>query len=155
METKQSLYKKFCEFADSIGLKYRRNDEEFSIGTGMQGDDLPMTFRIVVDDEPLRIWIWSLLPVKMKDGKQMAACSIAVHAINDKIFFGNFDMDPEDGSIGFEMTNIFEGCTVDDSTVVFGTMLAIVTKNVDDYNDKLAALAKGEIDIEEFRDLID
>lgn len=150
METKQSLYSKFCGYLDSIGFKYDRDDEKYSVDTGVQGDDLPMRFRITFTDTPLRMWMWSMLPATVRDNKKMAACAIAVHKVNSELFLGNFDLDPEDGTIGYELTTLFEGCVVEDPSVTFGTIIVLVTNLIDKYNEKIAALATGVIDLDEF-----
>ncbi len=150
METKQSLYSKFCGYLDSIGFKYDCDDEKCAVETGVQGDDLPMRFHITFDDEPLRMWMWSMLPAVVRDGKKMAACAIAVHKVNSEMFLGNFDMDPEDGTIGYELTTLFEGCDVEDPQATFGTIVALATSYIDEYNEKIAALAMGMIDLDEF-----
>ena len=89
-------------------------------------------------------------PAAVRDGKKMAACAIAVHKVNSEMFLGNFDMDPENGTIGYELTTLFEGCDVEDPQAAFGTIVALVTSYIDKYNEKIAALAMGAIDLDEF-----
>ena len=150
METEKSLYDKFCGYLDSIGFKYQRFDDKFTVETGVSGKDLPIRLKVIFDDKPLRMWLWSSLPVSVTDGKRKAACSLAINAINDQLFLGNFDFDSDDGTIGYELTTLYEGCTVDDPGTAFGGLLYLASEFIDKYNEKIAALAMGMIDLDEF-----
>lgn len=74
---------------------------------GVQGDDLPMQFILIVDGERQLIRLLSPMPYAMSEDKRIGG-ALATCAASYSMPDGSFDYDLSDGSIIFRMTAFLE-----------------------------------------------
>ena len=113
----------------------------------VQGDDLPMGFRVLVDANRQIVMLISLFPFVIEEDKRIDA-AIAVSAINNCLVDGCFDFDITSGHVFFRATNTFNGCRFGEDVILY--MIGLANATVDKYNDMLLMLSKGMITIEQF-----
>ena len=146
-ENAKNIYESLINWLDRDNWRYKRNDENHLIESGMGGDDLHMRFTIRVDEKREIISYYSELPFKVP-GDKMVDMAIAVNAINNSLLNGYFEYDLA-GSVCFKMSNAFAGCSgITDE--VFAYLIFTATNTVDDYNDRLFMLTKGMISADDF-----
>ena len=131
---------------NEMGLSYGKEDEN-TYGFAYSGDDLPMYFKLSVDEEMQLIVLLSpqqfyIRPEKLRDA------AVAVGQINYSLTDGSFDLDVQSGMIVFRMTSSFAGSLVSPRMLEYMIECAVYT--VDEYNDKLLLIDSGEIDATEF-----
>ncbi len=142
----KAAYKSLCDMLDERELIYTKNEEEFRIECGMQGDDLPIEIRIAVDPERQLVILLSSMPFTVAENRR-TAMAIAVSCANNGLVDGNFDYDYLSGGIAFRMTSSFMESLV--GKEMFEYMLACAAYTVDAYNDKFFAVSKQEMTLEE------
>lgn len=147
MANGKTVYNTLCAALDEIGWKYKKHDEDLVVNFGVNGEDLPIAFVIVVDDERDLIRCFSGLPFNFPEDKRLDGC-VAVSSVNYTMVSGSFDYDISDGSVTFRLINSYKGCTVDQELFTF--IVDLTCAVVDKYNDKFFALSKGMISIEDF-----
>ncbi|MDE7394583.1 MAG: YbjN domain-containing protein [Clostridiales bacterium] len=143
----QNVYNTLCEMLDDKDLHYDKHTEDLVVTFTMRGDDLPMQFVVNIDAERQLVRVLSPLPVTFEDDKRVEG-AIATSQINYRLADGSFDYDYAKGRVLFRMTSSFTDSLL--SKDLFEYMIAVATYTVDDYNDKLFMLAKGQMPIEEF-----
>lgn len=143
----KSVYENLSKSLEARGWRYDGNEEELQIRINFNGDDIPMNFIIQVDADKQLISLLSFLPFDIAKDKRVEA-SIATNFINYMLADGSFDLSLGDGTILYRMTTSYCGSLL--SKDVFSNMIDVACCIVDEYNDKLAALNKGEIDIDDF-----
>lgn len=149
-EAKELSAKKIYDTAISVldkrGWHYS-TEEDMIIRLKVKGEDLPIDLVLVVDKEKQILQMLSPLPFEFSEEKRVEG-SIATCAINYNLLYGNFDYNFDKGNICYRMIVPFH-----DSEIGFGLidfLVSCICSLVDDYNDKLLALGKGYIDINEF-----
>lgn len=143
----RSAYHTLCKALDNVGWNYQRKDDEFKIMFGVNGDDIPMNFLVIVDAERQLIRLLSLLPFQMNEDKRIEG-AVATCAINYLLADGSFDFDIEEGHVMFRMTNTFRGSIIGEELV--NHMVSVACFTVDKYNDMLSALNDGSISLSDF-----
>ncbi len=143
----KSVYENVCKSLDLRNWKYNGNEEDLQIRINFNGDDIPMNFIIQVDADRQLISLLSFLPFDIAKEKRVEA-ALATCFINYMLADGSFDLSLGDGTILYRMTTSYRGSLV--SKDVFSNMVDVACCIVDEYNDKLAALNKGEIEIADF-----
>ena len=143
----QKVYETLCATLDFHNLKYKRNDDLFSIECGVQGEDLPMEITIRVESDRQLIMLLSHLPFIVPEDKRLDV-AIATSIINNGLVDGSFDYDIADGHIFFRMTSSFIESEIGND--LFTYMLVCSFRTIDEYNDKFLMLGKGMITIENF-----
>ncbi len=143
----QSVYDNLCSYMDENGLTYKKNDENTEILFGMNGDDIPMTFTVKVDEDKEIIKVCSLLPVVFMEDKRVDGALVTCCA-NYKLSKGGFQYDLNDGTVMFLMTNAYMGSLLSKS--IFEYIIGFAVSVVDNYNDKFFLVAKGKMSVEEF-----
>lgn len=151
-DNKQMMFAKeafdtLCKAIDNIGWKYKRMDDELKIMLGVGTDDLPVNILIIVDAERQLVRMLSLLPFEMKEDKRVEG-AVATCFINYLLADGSFDYDVETGHIMFRLTSSFRESLLGEE--LFKYMISILCHTVDKYNDQLADLNDGKINIDEF-----
>ena len=101
----QATFKTVCQMLDSRNLKYSKNESEFRIEFGMNGDDIPMSFILIVDAERQVFRLISPFPFKVPEDKRLDL-AIAVSIVNNSLVVGAFSYDINDGSLHFRVANI-------------------------------------------------
>lgn len=150
-ETKVVLAKKvydtICAAIERREWKYQKDDERLVINFGVNGDDIPMQFIMVVDVERQLVRMMSPMPFKMAEDKRMEGAIVTCVA-NFGMVDGSFDYDVADGTIVFRMTASFRESVIGDG--LFQYMISCSCAMVDEYNDKFLAINKGILSVEDF-----
>lgn len=143
----KSVYDTLCAHFDKLEWKYSKYDEDLVITYSISGDDLPMDFILIVDEELQLIKILSTIPVKVPEDKRMDM-ALAVCKANFGMAHGRFDFDILTGEIEFRVVQSFRDCVVTEK--LFPYLVILAETMVDKYNDKFLAIAKGFINIADF-----
>ena len=147
-EQAKKVYDALLQSLDNRGWKYNKFEDDLVITSTVQGEDLPVEFVVHVDPQAEVIRFLSKLPFVFDDEKRIDG-ALAICAANMHIMNGSFDYDITKGSIIFRLCNSFrDGSVLSDAAFEYIVMVSAIT--VDRYNDKLLALAKGIISIEQF-----
>ena len=147
LERAQKVYRTLCATLDSHELRYEKDDKDLKINFEMQGEDLPMEIRIVVDEERQLITLYSHLPFVISEDKRLDV-AIATSIVNNDMIDGSFDFDVTNGHMFFRMTSSFIESEIGGE--LFTYMLSISCHTIDEYNDKFLMLGKGMMSIEDF-----
>lgn len=135
-----------CETLNEMGWTYGKEDR-FTIETGAAGDDIPMILKITIDPDRQLISLLSPFEFTVPEEKRIEVAA-AICAINYMLVDGNFDYNVGNGRIIFRITSSIINSLV--SKEVFKYLILVSCKTIDDYNDKLLLLSKGEITLESF-----
>ncbi len=138
----QTAYRSLCAMLDDMQWKYTRHDEDLTITCTARGEDLPMEITIRVNADRQSVGLYSPIPFIVPQERR-AALAVAVSAANYGMIDGNFDYDYVGGRIVFRMTSSFRDSLL--SKDVFGYMLAVGCKTIDEYNDKFLIVAKSDM----------
>lgn len=147
LEQAQAVFKTICQVLESNDWHHKKDEEKLVIHCGAQGEDFPMELIINVDAERSLVVLLSKLPFDIQEDKRIDA-AIVICAINDVLADGNFDYDVNTGRIGFRMTNSFIDSRLGPD--VFEYMLLCACHIIDEHNDKLFALSKGMMSLEQY-----
>lgn len=150
-EQAQEVFKAFCQVLEDKDWNYNKDEENLVIHCGAQGDDFPIKLTINIDTERSLVILLSKLPFVIQEDKRIDA-AIAICAINDILADGSFDYDVNDGKIIFRMANSFIDSKLGPD--VFEYMLLCSCHIIDEHNDKLFALSKGMMSLEQYIDAL-
>lgn len=140
-------YETICSALDARQWKYEKEEEKLLVHFGVNGDDIPMQFIIMVDADRQLIRLMSPLPFKMSEEKRMEG-AVAVCAATYGMTDGNFDYDLSDGRIVYRMTQSFRESLIGEGLIQY--MISCACAIMDAYNDRFLALEKGIISISDF-----
>ena len=140
-------YNTLCASLDRRGWVYDRDDSKLTVKSGASGDDLPMDLLFSVDTERQLVQMFSPISFTVNEDKRIDF-AVAVTAINSGIVDGCFDYNITNGMLMFRITSSFIGSELSED--VFSYMLYCICSTVDEYNDKLLMLAKGELSFSDF-----
>lgn len=143
----KDMYSTVCKALDARNWNYKKHEEDMVITFSVNGDDLPMIFIIVVDEDRQLIRLLSSMGFKMKEDKRMEG-AIAACAASFGMADGSFDCDLADGQITFRMTHTFRGCLIGEAAVQY--MISCTCAMVDKYNDQFMAINGGYLSIADF-----
>ena len=146
-ELAKQVYSGLCKAIEEREWSFMKHDEDLTVTFIVNGDDIPISFIIVVDEDRQMIRVYSPLPFNIPEDKRMEL-AIATCAVTDKLADGSFDYNIENGVIVFRMTASFLGSNIGD--VLFQYMIDCTCVTVDRYNDQFLALGKGLISISDF-----
>ena len=141
------VYQTLCEAIERREWKYEKEEEKLLVHFGVNGDDIPMQFILVVDAERQLIRVMSPLPFKMSEEKRIEgaiATCVATFGMAD----GGFDYDLSSGRISFRITASYRNSDIGDG--LFQYMMSCACAMVDEYNDKFLAIDKGMLSIADF-----
>ena len=147
MELAKQVYKTLCDAIENREWKFGKDEEKLLVHFGVNGDDIPMQFILVVDAERQLIRLMSPLPFKMSEAKRMEG-AIATCAATYGMADGSFDYDLSDGEIVFRMTASFRESLIGEG--LFQYMISCACAMVDKYNDMFLAIDKGLLSITDF-----
>ena len=114
---------------------------------GVRGDDLPMDFLVIVDEDRQLLRMVSPFQFKMDEAKRVEGAIITC-AATERIANGCFDYDFSDGSISFRMNQIFMDCEIGEELIRY--MINVSVQTVDEYNDKFFMVSKGMTSLDDF-----
>lgn len=143
----QQVYKTLCEAIERREWTYDKDEEKLLVHFGVNGDDLPMRFILIVDADRQLIRLMSPMPFKMSEDKRMEG-ALATCAASFGMVDGSFDYDLSDGEIVFRMTASFRESVIGDG--LFQYMISCSCAMVDKYNEQFLALDKGVLSINDF-----
>lgn len=147
MELAKQVYKTLCDAIDRRQWNYSKVENELLVHFGVNGEDIPMQFILMVDAERQLIRLLSPMPFKMSEAKRLegaiAAC-VASYGMLD----GSFDYDLSNGRISFRMTASFRSSQIGEELLQY--MISCSCAMVDQYNDKFLAIDKGLLSISDF-----
>lgn len=147
MELAQKVYQTLCDALDSRNWRYMNDDDKLLVHFGVNGDDIPMKFIIVVDADRQLVRLMSPLSFKMSESKRIEgaiATTVASYGMND----GSFDYDMSEGEIVYRLTQCFRDSTI--GMGLFHYMIDYSCAVVDAYNEKFLALEKGLMSLQDF-----
>lgn len=139
-------YETLCSMLDKINWKYRRDDEKLIVRTSAIGKDLTMPLHIVVSETRNLMYVKSPLPFTVDSARRADMC-VATSIVNYSMLNGCFEFDVSGGYLGFRLVVPFGGCQISESVCHY--MVMLTCEMVDKFNDKLQAVAAGEMTLEE------
>ena len=71
MELAKQVYQTMCDAIDRRNWRYGKDEEKLLVHFGVNGDDIPMQFILIVDADRQLIRVMSQLPFKMSEDKRM------------------------------------------------------------------------------------
>jgi len=143
----QKVFETLCKTMDSQDWNYEKNEQELSIESGAQGEDLPIEFSVNVDAERKLVMFLSHIPYVIAEEKRLDL-ALAINIVNNKIVDGCFDYDVQTGHIFFRMTNSYIDSQLGND--LFSYMLYCACQTIDEYNDKFLMISKGMLTLEKF-----
>ena len=147
MELAKQVYQTLCEALERREWNFGKDEENLLVHFGVNGDDIPMQFILIVDAERQLIRVMSPLPFKMSESKRMEG-AIATCAASFRMVDGSFDYNLSDGTIVFRMTASFRESRIGEGLLQY--MISCSCAMVDKYNDQFLAIDKGIISIADF-----
>lgn len=147
MALAKQVYRTLCEAIENREWSFKKEEDKLLVYFGVNDDDIPMQFIIIVDAERQLIRLMSPLPFKMSEDKRLDG-AIAACAASFGMADGSFDYDLSDGSIVFRMTASFRESIIGEG--LFQYMISCSCAMVEKYNDQFLALDKGTISIADF-----
>ena len=152
LKNAQSVFSTVCEMLDDKGWRYQKDAEKLKINCSATGEDLPIDVRFIVDAERDLVMFLSSLNFSVPE-EMRETMAKAVSMINYSTVAGSFDFNPADGALWFRLTSSYRDSLV--SKGVYEYMLIVSCSTVDEYNDKLLMLAKGNMSLQELQEHID
>ena len=140
----KSVYKTLCAMLDDKEWHYDKNEEELSISCGARGDDLPIPIHINVMPEKQLVTISSGMIFEVPQDRRVHM-AVAVSVANETMVDGSFDF--LSGNFGFRLTACYHESLIGKDLLEYMLMCTCIT--VDRYNDKFAAIAQNNMDLDE------
>jgi len=144
------VFNTLCNAIEKREWKYEKESEKLTVHFGVSGEDIPMQFILIVDEDRQLIRLMSPLPFNMSEEKRVEG-AIATCVASFSLADGNFDYDFTDGSIFFRLTASFRGSLIGENLLQY--MISAACTIVDEYNDRFLMLDKGLMTIEKFIEL--
>lgn len=146
-ERMKMIYQQMVDSLEAQELKFHADEENLTIYSKMEGDDLPMSFLLTIDSDKEMIMFLSPFNFKMSEEKRVD-CSIAINVANFHMALGCFDFNISDGEIRFRLSQSLHDVEV--GPEFFIHILAVALSTVERYNDVFLMLDKGYISLEQF-----
>lgn len=150
MEKAKVVYEGICNALTHDEWKFKRDDEDLTIVTGAQGDDLPMNFIVMVDADRDLVRLLSPMDFEVKEEKR-TELAIAITMANNQLVNGSFDFDLGNGKIVFRMALSYRGSILGREAYDYLIRASLAT--IDEFNEKFLALATDMMDLEKFLEL--
>ena len=144
-------FKSICDNLDAHHWKYKKNEDNLTIDSGAQGEDLPIDFTIKVNEDKQLVLLLSHQPF-VTPGDRRIDMAVAASVVNNCLVDGCFDFDIRNGHMFFRMVSSFCDSILGDD--LFSYMIACSCKTIDDFNDKFMMLATGMITVEQFIEIV-
>ena len=143
----REAYNLIINTLNAKGWTYDREDDKMIIRTGVAGEDLPINFVLIVNENNGVMQFLSSLPIHMPEDMRVDG-AIAVAVANYGMVDGSFDYDISDGEIRFRLTTAFRDGTLGTDNVEY--LIGVGAAMVEKYNDRFFMLAKKMMTIEQF-----
>lgn len=147
MNTANNVYGTIRQMLDSKNLKYKAEDDKLKIYVAVQGDDFPVESYITVLPDKQVVILTSPMPFRVPEEKRSEA-AVALTLINYRLLNGHFCLDLSDGFVELRLTEAYHESLI--GADVFDYLVQILWVIADEYNDKLFALVKGMVTLEQF-----
>ena len=141
------VYETLCSALEAREWHFDRHDDDLVVSFSVRGEDIPMSFIVMVDEDRQLVRVSSPLPFRFDEEKRMEGAIVSCVA-SYGLVDGSFDYDIMDGSVSFRMTASFRGSNIADGLLQY--MISCACSVVDRYNDKLLAVNKGHMSVSEF-----
>ena len=141
------MYRQMCAVLEERGWSFDRDEERLLVYFGVHGDDIPMKFIMVVEPDREVVRLMSMLPFEMSESKRVEG-AIAACAISNVLAEGNFDYDLSDGKLTYRLVQSYKDSQIGNG--LLHHMISMACAVVDHYNEKLLALDKGYLSMEQF-----
>ncbi len=151
MEKAKVVYEGLCNALTHAEWKFKRFDEDLAIGTGAQGDDLPISFIVSVDANRDLVLLLSKMDFEVKEDKRMEM-AVAITVVNNKLANGNFDLDLGNGTLAYRMALSYRGSIL--GREAYDYLIHASVSTIDEFNEKFLALATDMMDLEKFLEVI-
>lgn len=145
----QRAFDRLCQVLDNMKWKYNRDVANRIITTTAVGNDLTINLRMVVSEERRLMYIKSVMPFEVSEGKRDLVGK-ALHIANYSILNGCFEYDQFAGRLGFRIVIPFFDCELSEEVYRYAVMLTC--QMVDKFNDKILNLINGKMSLQEFRE---
>ncbi len=139
MQTKRAM-DTLCKVMDGREWTYDRDDEEHVVSISIHGDDLVIPLRIRFNTNLQLVTLYSPMEFEIPED-QIVNAAMAIAAINYGIVDGTFDLNVENGRMGYRMATSYRESLL--SEEAFNFLIQFALHVVDEYNDKFLMLAKG------------
>ncbi len=143
----KEVFDTLCAAIEARNWVYKKEEEKLLVYFGVNGNDLPMRFIMTVDVERQLIRLLSPLPFEFPEDKRVEG-AVATCAVTYLLSDGSFDLSLQRGSCWFRLTASFKESTVGEG--LFQYMISYACAAVDVFNDRLEALSKGTMSLNEF-----
>lgn len=147
LKTAKTIYTQLCKALDARNWKYDKYEEELAVHFMVKGEDIPMEFTFSVDAERQLVRLKSTLPFSFDEDKRVEG-AIITNSINYMLADGYFEYDITDGEISFKLTTSCRDSLISDETIEY--MLRCALFVVEEFNDKIMAVSKGYMTVEQF-----
>ncbi len=134
---------------DSRDWTYKSDKDDLTITFAVDGEDLPIYFRFFIDPDRQLITLSS--PCILDATEHATELVVAIGQTNTFLLDGRFIID-NDGCIYYKMNCSYAGSLIGED--LFAYLIDHTCFTVDNFNEKLKALADGEINLGEYLKLI-
>lgn len=141
------VFKTLCSSLDNRKWTYNKDEEELIVRTSAVGDDLTIKLFIKVDAARSVMYLKSPLPLTLTESNRNDVV-YAVTRANWAMLNGSFEIDVDDGYVGFKAVVPFMESLISEQLCKY--LIDMSCRMVDIFNDKLDAVAKGEMSIADF-----
>ena len=136
------VYGLLCEALDKNGWHYDKYPEDGVVSFVINGEDIPMSFVVSVDDDRQSVRFYSKLPFTFPEDKRLVGAH-AVCRVNFDMPIGCFDYNINTGEVTFRLVSSYRDSLVTSNLYV--EMIGVACMLLDEYNDKLLMAAKGYV----------
>ncbi|MBQ9145896.1 MAG: hypothetical protein IJX70_06470 [Clostridia bacterium] len=136
----------FCTAMNNCGWrKYERRDEDCAVVFGVNGDDIPMQFYATCYPKTQTFNLYSGLPMTINEDSLFVVSGL-ICVINHRLNLGRFDLNIFKRRIAFRVAAFYKD--TDLTPAFFEEMLGFAANVVDKFNDIIADLNDGKIDLD-------
>ena len=146
-EKAKKVYETLCASIESHGWHYNKEEALLLVHFTVSGDDLPMNFIVIVDEDRQLVRLLSPMSFKMEEEKRIEG-AVATCAATNSLANGCFDYDITDGSITFRMTASYRESDFGEGLFIY--MMDCSAATVDKFNDKFMFISKGVLSVSDF-----
>ena len=141
------VYGTICSALDNRKWHYNKEEDNLIIRTSVRGEDLSMNLYIKVDADRSVMYLKSAMPFETPRNRiddMMRMVTIA----NWAMLNGMFEMDINDGYVGFKMVAPFMQSIISEKLCNY--MIDLSCRMIDKFNDKFLAVLQDKMTMEQF-----
>lgn len=141
-----------CKTLDAEGIKYEKNDEKFTIQTGIRGKNSDILMAIKLTEDFSVVSIFCPVNIEVPENYR-AECAIAVSRINFAMLDGSYDFDPKGGALIYRITTCYEESVLNEETFRYLIFTALQTS--DEYHAVLKTVVEKAMTPDQIINFID